>query len=308
MKNKRFLRCNYAVAGVIEALLLVALVAVVLSTIQLVYIPEIMEERESDHMDEVLNQFSHIKSVIDTQSLMGVLRSDGSLAYAPMSSPLTLGSGEIPYFITERASGSLYIIGEREADDCRINIQPAPVDFPSGIPLTSIKYVASNFYFVDQTYILEGGGIILNQPPGATDPGGEVMKSPPPITVVNYTNNITIYYSLPLFKSYAGKNSTADYTTKFILTNYSKCYTHSGAVNFIHIYTEHPVAWNQSLRQDSTGILWEYYNSGYININLNTAQSPQRIEITPGSKTIYLHLTVLEIGAQIGPGWVLTNQ
>ena len=308
MQNKKFLRSDYAVAGVIEALLLVALVAIVISTIQLVYIPDIMEERESGHMDEILNQFSQLKSVIDIQSSLGILKSDESLTYTPMSSPITLGSSEIPYFITERAYGVLNVIGKEDTDGCRINIQPAPTDFPSGVPLTSIKYDAENFYFVDQSYILEGGGVILNQTRGATESGGEVMRNPPPINVVNYTNNITIYYNLPLFKSYAGKNNTADYTTKFVLTNYSKYYSHSGAVTFIHIYTDHPVAWNQSLRQDSTGLLWEYYDNGYININLNKAQSPQRLEITPGTKSIYLHLTVVEIGAQIGPGWVLKNQ
>ena len=63
MRSKRAL--DQAVAGVIEALLLVALAAIVLSTIQLVYIPDIMEQREADHMDQVDNQFSHLKSVID---------------------------------------------------------------------------------------------------------------------------------------------------------------------------------------------------------------------------------------------------
>ena len=46
MKFIKIQKTHYAVAGVIEALLLVALFSIVLSTIQLVYIPDIMEQRE----------------------------------------------------------------------------------------------------------------------------------------------------------------------------------------------------------------------------------------------------------------------
>jgi competence protein ComGC len=70
MKNKKLIKRKDAVAGVIEALLLVALAAIIISTIQLVYIPQMMEQRESDHMDDVENQFSYLKSVIDLQSMV----------------------------------------------------------------------------------------------------------------------------------------------------------------------------------------------------------------------------------------------
>ena len=63
MTNKKD-RKKLAVAGVIEALLLVALASIILSTIQLVYIPQMMEEREAEHMDEVSNQFSSLKFMI----------------------------------------------------------------------------------------------------------------------------------------------------------------------------------------------------------------------------------------------------
>ena len=54
---------NKAVAGVIEALLIVALVSIIISTIQLIYIPEIMKQKEYDHMEEVENQFSFLTSL-----------------------------------------------------------------------------------------------------------------------------------------------------------------------------------------------------------------------------------------------------
>jgi len=67
MKHRTFFNNQCAVAGVIEALLMVALVAIILSFIQLYYVPEIMKDREADHMDQVSNQFSNLKSVIEIQ-------------------------------------------------------------------------------------------------------------------------------------------------------------------------------------------------------------------------------------------------
>ena len=55
MKHRKFGTHTQAVAGVIEALLMVALVSVVISIIQLVYIPQVMEQKEAEHMDQVSN-------------------------------------------------------------------------------------------------------------------------------------------------------------------------------------------------------------------------------------------------------------
>ena len=203
MHFRKLIKDNFAVAGVIEALLLVALVAVILSTIQLIYIPQIMEEREADHMDEVSNQFSQLKSVIEIQSLMGSMGTGEPITYSPMSSPITLGNKELPYFVSARSFGQINLIDENDAGDYKINIQPAPADFPSEIPLTSIKYDAQNSEFVDQKYVLEGGGIILNQSTG------EVMRVNPGMTVENNSGagNIKIYWNIPLFAGVPGKKS-----------------------------------------------------------------------------------------------------
>ena len=170
MKNKKLIKRKDAVAGVIEALLLVALAAIIISTIQLVYIPQMMEQRESDHMDDVENQFSYLKSVIDLQSMV---KED-----VPISSPITLGSRELPYFVTARAFGQLDII-DIDRTDSKIATDPW-MGFPyANIPLTSIKYKAHNSYFVDQTYVLEGGCVIVKQP------DGETVKIEPAITKKN---------------------------------------------------------------------------------------------------------------------------
>ena len=190
MKKILFARNNSALAGVIEALLLVALVAIVLSTIQLYYVPEIMLQKEADHMDLVENQYASMKSTIETQAIMGIMQADQPIAYSTMSSPITLGNDKLPYFISSWALGHIDITDEDAAGTDKIDLLPKPADFLNGIPLTSISYEANNAYFDDQTYILEGGGIFLEQMQG------ETVKVPPPTNVDNLSNSIkTVSYT-----------------------------------------------------------------------------------------------------------------
>ena len=285
MKNKKLIKRKDAVAGVIEALLLVALVAIIISTIQLVYIPEIMEQRESDHMDDVENQFSYLKSVIDLQSMV---KED-----VPISSPITLGSRELPYFVTARAFGQLDIIDKDRTDNYILT------DFLN-VSLTSIKYKAHNSYFTDQTYALEGGCVIVKQP------DGETVKIEPAITVENETK-INIIYNMPLITGVPGKNSTSGYKNCFVRTNYS--YNETCIKDFnpaddhhVWIYTDYLDAWNASLNK----LLEEEVKNGYVNVTITQDLGGiDVVEIEPWGKTIHLELTVTYIGAQIGPGIVI---
>jgi hypothetical protein len=307
MKRRNFLNSHYAVAGVIEALLLVALVAIILSFIQLYYIPEIMKDREADHMDQVSNQFSNLKSIIEVQSTMGIINEESGnpkyTAYTSISSPITLGSRELPYFISQRSSGQIILKDQDAAGPYKINIQPAPADFPVGIPLTSIKYEGFNYYYLDGAkiiYAFEGGGVILKQS------DGEIMRVNPAMNIINYTNDIEIIWDIPLFKGFPGKNITAGYKECFIRTNYTKYYEHQGAANFVHIYTDYPDAWNHSLINTSRGLLWEYHDNGYINVLVDESTTPNRVIITPGTKNIDLRLTIIEIGTQMGAGAIVS--
>ena len=306
MKHRKLIKEKTAVAGVIEALLLVALVAVILSYIQFAYIPVIMEQKEADHMDQISNQFAQLKSVIEVQSMMGALGTGEPITYTPMSSPVTLGSKELPYFISGRSYGQIYLIDQDDAGDHKINIQPAPADFPSGIPLTSIKYEADNYYFVDQTYVLEGGGIILKQSEG------EVMRVNPGIAVENKSKlgYIKIKYFIPLFNGIPGKKSYGHWEDCYIHTNYTKHYTHSDpTVSKIQIYSDYPNAWNDSLVNESRGILWEYCDNGYISVTVDDTVTPNEIEIAPEpGYSLNLELTIAEVGVQVGPGYVIPKE
>ncbi len=307
MKKRIFIKNNHALAGVLEALLLIGLVAMILSTIQLYYIPDIMEQRESEHMDKVANQFSQLKSTVEIQSMMGVLQSDQAIAYSPISSPITLGSDKLSYFVTSWALGNVEIV-DKSATESKIEILPAVSipgvnDFDDGIHLTSIKYNSYNHYYLEGSslsYILEGGGVVLKQS------DGETMKVAPPIIAENNSNSINFIYSIPIFISKPSKNVSATMIDDtYIRTNYTRSYTHSEPdIEWIRINTEYINAWNQTLIADDSGILWEYYDNGYINVDPDNPSNPTRIEITPGTKEIDVEFTIVELGAQIGPGVV----
>jgi len=291
MKIKNLLRSNHAVAGVIEALLLIALVAIILSIIQLNYVPQIMEQKEAEHMDEVANQFSYLKSVIDLQIM--------TEKDVPISSPVTLGSRELPYFVSTKSYGQINIIGEDDAGDSNISISTATSS--TDIALTSIKYTAFNAYYLggsDLLYVIEGGNIFLKQ-----SEGGTVLVQPI-ISVSTSSNTITINYTIPSFKSISGKKSTSGYKDCFIRTNYTKTsYSSFTDVESISIYSDYLEAWNQSLNDTDAGLLWKYYDTGFVTIGLDDPTSPQSIVIAPvAGKTVDLELTIVEIGAQTGPG------
>jgi len=316
MKVKRFIKQNNAVAGVIEALLLVGLVAIILSLLQLYYVPKIMEEREAEHISLVANQFTHLKSVIEIQSTMGVINEENpnpsNTAYTSISSPITLGNDPLPYFITIGATGTVNLIDKDDADDYKIYIQPTPVDFPNGIPLSVIKFKSINAYYLDGNdveYILEGGGIILKQS------DGEVMKVLPAINAYDKTvDTIELYLDIPLFKGIPGKKfdqSTYNNPDKisYVRTNYSRNYQDEilltpGNNGKIYIYTDYTNAWNNSLVNDTIGVLWEFYDNNDIDVEIDESTTPNRLVISPDSKNINLKLTVVEIGVQIGPGIV----
>ncbi len=273
-------RDAYAVAGVIEALLMVALVAVIISTIQLIYIPDIMEQKEAEHMDQISNQFSSLKSMIDLQIIS---RSD-----APIFSMITLGSRELPYFISASAYGEVNVI---DYGTSRIVVDE---DEWQSVPLTSISYHAYNVYFVDQTYILEGGGIIVDQQNGIP-----VMRVDPGLTVDNSTN-IDVYMDLPMIYATEGKNFTYGLGKCFIRTNFSNTLSYQNFTTIssnIKIYSTYPEAWFKSLNSTIGSM---------VDITLNPVGSPThiRIEKKAGGKDIGLYIAQYPIYVQIGPGWI----
>lgn len=308
-KLKRLFRKNYGLAGVIEALLLVALVAIILSIIQIVYIPVIMSDREAEHMWQVENQLSSLKSVIEMQSMIGAIDATNPVVYCKMSLPVTLGVKKLPYFVTMSATGEIKVLDSEDVENSIINVEGLTVpEYVYGIPLTSIEYTAYNNYYLDGRnikYIMEGGGIILSQ----LDLG-EVMRVGPSISIENRSQDgyIKIYYTIPVFVGLPGKKQDIGLGNTYIYTNYSTHYTHSGTTSYIKILSyNHLNAWYQYLANTTNGLLREYINNGYIKVNLVNyneldPNSPLCIKIEPDSKNIRIALTITKIFVQVGAG------
>ena len=278
MKKYKNTRKNHAVAGVIEALLMVALVAIIISMIQLVYIPDMMEQREAEHMDQVSNQFSTLKSMIELQAITN--------SSAPISTMLTLGSRELPYFITVRSFGEASV---EENSGSSISIDGASPGNPYYYELSAIKYHAHNRYFVEQTYILEGGGIIVEQP------NGEPVMRVDPSIIVDEASQISIHFNLPIIVGVPGKNLTSGLGKCFIRTTWEEGgndIIEGTGINTINISTQYPNAWYESLN-DMLGDSVDYeQGDSYLKISKNDA--------TP----IYLYLRYYYIYTQIGHGWI----
>ena len=275
MRYTIFIKNRQGLAGVIEALLLVALVSIIISTIQLVYIPDIMEQKEAEHMDQISNQFSTLKSMIELQAITN--------SSAPISTMITLGSREIPYFITAKSFGEISTIYDSVS---KIETLPATPTFPTGIPLTSIKFESYNSYFVDQIYVLEGGGIIVKQPNGES-----VMRVDPSI-YVNVGVDLDIQFDLPIIVDTPGKNLTYGYGKCFVRTNWSRGDTDFiPNINSINISTQFPNAWNESL-----GIV--------LGDNVNYERGESYVKISKATKDINLNLKYYYVYVQIGHGWI----
>jgi hypothetical protein len=236
-----------------------------------------MEQKEAEHMDQVSNQFATLKSMINLQT---ITQSD-----APIFSMLTLGSRELPYFITARAFGEVNIF---DTNEWFLSIDNAQQGEPYFYPLTSIEYDAYNSYFVDQTYILEGGGIIVEQPNGEA-----VMRVDPSITIENKTTVIDIHLDLPIIIGFPGKNSTYGSGKCFIRTNWSLGDSDVilSGVTSINISTRYPNAWNES-----------FYNM--LGNNVDYVEGENYLEITKKSKNLGITIEYSYVYIQIGPGWV----
>ena len=98
-KFRSIIKSDNGVAGVITAVLLVGLFISIIAFIQYSYVPMWMEQKESEHMGDLANQFIQLKYSIDTLSV-------NSRPNSRISVPIKLGSEEMPFFDSIRSYGS----------------------------------------------------------------------------------------------------------------------------------------------------------------------------------------------------------
>jgi hypothetical protein len=274
-------RNNEAVVGIVTAILLVGLLVTVLSIIQTVYVPQWMEEIEKEHMDIVASQFSELKHTLDIQIYKP------SLYNIPITTPITLGSNNVPYFLSRRSSGSLEI----KDDAIQIEINGDTTDT---YLLKTVEYDSVNSYYNDQTLIYEAGAVILSQKEGS------LLVSKPFISITN-ESIINISCTLVDITSISGKTSAYGSHTCSILTNYSSSVSSINQnVTDITITTSYIKPWkeyfNTSLSNKGFTEGTDYY--------INETVSSFTVDFQSASKIVYSSVTKITMNAQIAPGWI----
>jgi len=276
---------NEGAAGVIAAVLIIGIFISFLSFIQLNQIPDWTEEREAEHMENVANQFTHLKFATD---MLSTIDKSGN----KFTTDITLGIKEIPmpFLKSSNSYGFLKLLD----DECQINITDQSSNSYS-YPLGSIKYSSRNTEYVDMEYIFEAGGIIINQK------SGNVMYSMPYFSV-NYGSTVEITYDTINFIEVAGKKYTTGYVRTPLQIEYvRKNISTINNVDTIKIITDYPSAWHNFLNSSLSSSDLEYGSSNdFIIIETNDDTS---IDFN-NALSVDLDIKISEINIQIGPGWI----
>lgn len=267
-------------AGVVTALMLIVLFVSFIAFVQSVYVPRWMEQRESDHMGDLANQFAQLKYSIDTLSVTARENSK-------ISVPIKVGSEEMPFFDTVRSYGSLNIF----PNACKIQIIDDD-DYSVSHILGSIEYTSDNAYYLNQAYTYENGALILDQLES------EIMTIEPSISVVN-----TEDLSIEIIKLYVvgEKSSASGFGTYPIQTKFldSKIDYISNVRN-ITISTQNAIAWNAFFEDILSRSALDY------SISYTSSNDGILIDFYETSGVYYPDITLIitEIEVQISPGLV----
>jgi hypothetical protein len=277
-----------AVVGMVSAILIVGLLVAVISIIQIVYVPVIMEQREAEHMDKVTEQFGSLTSVIDGQAANG-------RKGVPIATFVTLGNKELPFLVSSKAFGSLEILN----NSCTVTINHTPINSTaqtSIFPIGTIAFSSTNAYFLNQNYTYEAGAMIVSQ-----SEGNFMMCLPSFFVNFNSkTNTVNISFDVVNIssvgkKTIAGGFGTYPIQTEFYDISINNTYTN---VNYITLTTPHSNAWsvfiNRSLKEADLK-----YNTHFT---LTDAGQALKLKFLPPI-TVEVIFKTIDIQAQIGPGW-----
>jgi hypothetical protein len=291
MHRKKLRNSDDALVGIVVTFLLIGLIVAVISIIQTVYIPKWMQQTESEHMEEVTDQFAQLKFAIDTQAAI-------RLEHTPISTSITLGSKELPFLMSSRAFGSLDIL----PDTSRVIIKNRLDSTEYNRSMGTIKYESSNNYFLNQNYIYETGGIILNQYQG------NIMSIKPSFSVA-ITENVTISFTITNISKIGNKGSISGYGTYPIQTEYSSRsdvnFTVINKVSNITIFTQYINAWcgfiNGTLINQGLNNNGDTYGKDYT---IDASKTDRIIVEFKPLNTVNLNIKYIEIEAQVAPGWI----
>lgn len=219
------------------------------------YVPIWMKENESNHMNDVIRQFSNYKWGIDTLIMNS---EENDIASAPLYTPLQLHAKGVPVFATATA-GSLTFVAESASYpwysvsyhyyDLDENDQEQYHTFNEtngGRTGGGLEFYGPNRYYVQQTLAYENGAIILSQEEG------EVILSHMSLRIVRYGDELMVkmtQISLSGVNKTVGGFGTKGITTTLENSNYVQFRNSSasGANLTITINSKFGSAWYEYL-------------------------------------------------------------
>ncbi|MCU0851223.1 MAG: hypothetical protein MUC80_08160 [Candidatus Thermoplasmatota archaeon] len=282
--KSQLIKSNNAVVGVVTAVLLIGLIVAVISLIQTIYIPKIMEQREAEHMDKVAEQFTYLTSVIDGQA------ADQS-KNLPVATSVTLGSKELPYMLSIKAFGTLQIL-----DNARfINITLSDGTTVESFPIGVISYSSINGYFLDQTYTYEAGAMIVSQ-----TEGNLMMVRPSLFIEYDSTHNIlNLTFDVVNITSVGQKTIASGFGTYPIQTEFYQVSTNVTYTAIHDVTIETPLSNAWYMFTDS--LLKTTVNDNQYDL---TDTGHSLVLDAFSGLTVNINYKIIDIRAQIGPGWV----
>ncbi|HOV67664.1 MAG TPA: hypothetical protein PLI31_04800, partial [Methanoregulaceae archaeon] len=159
-----------ALSEIIGFVLILALI-VVASTLYLMYVvPAEGREQEIEHMNQVKDRFVSYKTSVDGLWLrsLGDLSISGTRGVS-LSTSFDLGtgggntqsSGLFLSFMRPIGTAARMSVTGNSGDYLTIRVDGAPV--VDHVPLGSLNYTTDNYYWIQQTYAYEMGGVFLEQ-------------------------------------------------------------------------------------------------------------------------------------------------
>jgi hypothetical protein len=273
MTIRKIIDSDEGVVGIIIAVLLIGLIIIIIGIVQSVYVPQWLEQKEAEHMHEVSYQFTQIKHSLD---ILSVIEQKNAI-----STYITLGVADIPVFGNGRTYDTLEIL----SDDCVIEISNNTDAYSFSLDI--IKYSSGNSYFTDQSYIYEAGALILSQSKA------NMLNSKPFLSVSNNTN---VSFTIVNISGLEGKRMVSGYGSFSVYMEFLKSNTYViDDLISINITTNYQNAWRL------------FFNSSilrYSGLTYEIKETEDGITIDFSGSLGDLVLKVVDISAQIAPGWI----
>jgi len=186
----RFTDNEHALSEVIGFILILGIVVAAFSLWMTYVVPVEGREKEIEHMDGVNDRFTDYKITLDSLWI-------NNKSSTTVSTSFNLGTGGgntqagglfIPLLkpVTSSATLSLRNLGDTitiksSSGELDSNVR---VEFPQTI--NTVEYQSNNYYWIQQRYYYQLGGVFLSQDDGITN------RVSPPFSIVNSSNSATV--------------------------------------------------------------------------------------------------------------------